>query len=700
MIENVSPMMGVLLASTGHGLDQEVGVDDVPGRSPTTFKRAVVPEGFVPPDLSEGESSGPSASVILVAAPAGVGKSWLAQALAALSGNPLWDLSHFQVGSNFFTGLLVKSYGQNFMAVRDRLLTGQGALVIDALDEALVRAGLRNTVEALVDLADLLPKQAQSKASALIFGRPESIELAATCLTEQGTSWQRYDVQFFGSDLGVEYLRRKALLFAAESDRIVDSEILDRFLRFVTQELVEALGEDDRSFLGYAPVLDAIALLADRSNLFAALKEIELHPRGFAWPFVVGTLRGILERERDKFAVSFARGEAGSARSSAAHLAFNAEAQLTALLAYDLEEADVLSHEWDTEPWRDELRRSFVSQIREHPFLSSSGRGVGGAGDPLVRLRNPVFRDFLIAWAFSGGRSESRQLAYSYSRPDTSPSPALVQFVPLLAEPGAVMDSDVLGPIVDSVGASSGFSYGSPEVSLEAGEDGELLDLSITGVDHGDWTGHVMPLGRRELWLGRSAVNVAIDVPDAVLTLGTGRGDLALQGNVSIVVDEIRSLGGAVRLRSGTKALITASEISGTTEEISCGASSSLRVMVDRVGFPWISYRVDREASSRFSNQSLIRAALLLRRLSVRFMGPTLSVVGFAYPCQALELHVNKGFLSRSLFDYCVSTGVIIKSRRVYQFIPPAPSRAIRECDVTDEKLQGFLESYLDSLAS
>ncbi len=61
---------------------------------------------FVAPDIEvEEEQVDPSARVLLVSAPAAVGKSSIAKQLGLLTNSMVWDLSHFSLGSSFFTAL-------------------------------------------------------------------------------------------------------------------------------------------------------------------------------------------------------------------------------------------------------------------------------------------------------------------------------------------------------------------------------------------------------------------------------------------------------------------------------------------------------------------------------------------------------------------------------------------------------------------
>src|SRR2546426_5097856 len=97
---------------------------------------------FVEPPLREEKAITPGASVVLLQAPAAVGKSTLAAEIARRQGASLWNLAEpgFYVASGTFQGTLAAAYGPGQLATVNALLdSGQLLVVLDALDEAEVR---------------------------------------------------------------------------------------------------------------------------------------------------------------------------------------------------------------------------------------------------------------------------------------------------------------------------------------------------------------------------------------------------------------------------------------------------------------------------------------------------------------------------------------------------------------------------------
>ena len=111
-----------------------IGVDYVSDANPC----------FVEPSLSAGHPVRADTSVILLSAPGAVGKSTVASELARRTHATLWNLAQFQVGSNTFTGTLTRAFGAASGAVLTGLASGKSLVVLDAIDEAAVRAGSQN----------------------------------------------------------------------------------------------------------------------------------------------------------------------------------------------------------------------------------------------------------------------------------------------------------------------------------------------------------------------------------------------------------------------------------------------------------------------------------------------------------------------------------------------------------------------------
>src|SRR5207247_516449 len=124
-----------------------------------------------------------------------------------------------------------------------------------------------------------------------------------------------------------------------------------------------------RSFVGYAPVLDALANLAASSgNPYAEAKRIrEAAAAESVWRLLHDIVFSVAERETAKFAANF--GENDEHRESLAKDAYGVDEQIRLLLAPTADEADVRVPAGIPDAWIEDLVGAVRQQLREHPYL-------------------------------------------------------------------------------------------------------------------------------------------------------------------------------------------------------------------------------------------------------------------------------------------------------------------------------------------
>src|SRR5947207_1032269 len=85
---------------------------------------------FIEPTLTLQKGDPASTTVVLLAAPAAVGKSMFAEALAGDRRAPLWDLGQFPVGRGTFLGKLAETHGIAALAdVTQKMTHGEYCVV-------------------------------------------------------------------------------------------------------------------------------------------------------------------------------------------------------------------------------------------------------------------------------------------------------------------------------------------------------------------------------------------------------------------------------------------------------------------------------------------------------------------------------------------------------------------------------------------
>lgn len=237
---------------------------------------------FVGPDLSLGSGTRPiaNARVVIVSAAGAVGKSTLARQLAFQKHAPLWDLAHADaVGGKSLTGQISSSFGFKLASdVTARLVKGEVFIVIDALDEARVKANEAG-FEAFVRNIAAVAKESQA-ASFVLFGRTQSALWTQMLLDDERLPTSLVTIKPFTREQAERYIEaRIGQMDEAARRRIRDhrgpfEEARNLILGLLERAVCgENAAPDDsaREFLGYAPVLETVAVLLGKEGNFQEL---------------------------------------------------------------------------------------------------------------------------------------------------------------------------------------------------------------------------------------------------------------------------------------------------------------------------------------------------------------------------------------------------------------------------------------------
>ena len=365
------------------------GASKLPGWQSSVTK---VP-GFVEPSLTLLEGDPETAKLLIIAAPGAVGKSSYASALAATTNMSFVDLAKTSpLGGNFFSGGLSKAFG--YQALTDAV-NGKIGLIVDALDEAHMRAGPEGYESGLLDLAGIANEP--SALPVVLLGRAIAAEDAYLLLTSKGYSPCLLQIEFFTGDQAAEYLANKLPIVAQRTPKVAAAfrDHHDPFLRLAQQtreKLMQVAGAEKTQFAGYAPVLDAICEFA--------LDEKELNPQAklsrlkstSQIDLIDSITTSILERERGKLQCQFKERHPTVTDKTLASL-YTVDEQLERVAHRLFGGAKPPCPEFeDTEheaAYLDMVERFAL----EHPFLAGIGNG-----------SNPVFAAYVLAWALRSSR--------------------------------------------------------------------------------------------------------------------------------------------------------------------------------------------------------------------------------------------------------------------------------------------------------
>ncbi|UBU64056.1 hypothetical protein FE249_20890 (plasmid) [Acidiphilium multivorum] len=388
--------------------------------------------GFVEPTLKVLDGDPATARIFLIAAPGAVGKSSYAGALAAATQAVVVDLARTApLGGNFFTGGLSNAFGH--LALADAA-AGKIALIVDALDEAQMRAGSQGYEAGLADLAGIT-ENADALPTVLL-GRAIAAEDAYLYLGGLGYNACLLEIEFFSDNQARAYIDGKLALLASPDSQsgtafASHTQTFRDLAHSARAKLSEAAGCDRSRFSGYAPVLDAICeFTLDPESLNPMAKLSDLNSTS-PIELIYDIIKSILKREQGKLQAQFRERHP------------DAGIVLDGLYAPDEQLGYVAASLFSTpaptpfslsnsahQVTYQEMVATFAPQ---HPFLSSPRAA-----------SNPVFAAYLVAWALK------RSANASFVRKAVLKQPAIMSGIFFdLYEREMQRDANVLMPLAD-----------------------------------------------------------------------------------------------------------------------------------------------------------------------------------------------------------------------------------------------------------
>lgn len=278
-----------------------------------------VPIGYVWPGIRDVDLKS-QASVILAVAPGAVGKTAAAEALSGLMQWPLVDAAKAQVGSYSLSGLLHDSLGFESRYI-SQIASRSSGLIIDALDEAHLKAGTTNFEAFLDNIRKLSSPDIAGPPSIVIFSRPDTAEFIRLFFAEAGNECGTLSIDYFNYEQAGQFLEshlnqlhRRAQKENRENHydiyrRHPESYIRlrDERMREISQTLLTKAVESPKEiwnsvsgFLGYAPVLAVLAEFLAVPNPSSEISR-SLGANGDAKGILLRIIDDLLVREQGKF---------------------------------------------------------------------------------------------------------------------------------------------------------------------------------------------------------------------------------------------------------------------------------------------------------------------------------------------------------------------------------------------------------------
>lgn len=347
---------------------------------------------YVEPNFLSTAASKTNPRFVIFSAPGATGKTALAQYICYSKNGIYWDLPDNKVAEYSLQGAIQKAVGAEYLSDFYKSITnGDNFLVIDAFDEAEAGSG-RSGIEFFLRDLNAITKDC-SHICAILMARTESALFMKKYFSDNNIPFIHYEVGYFSEYNAKNYIRNSLKRFNVNITDVVNSCIEAQF-----SEIKRILmNKDTESFLGYAPVLNALSASYDNDkNTLNLLKKINDSEN--SCNLLKKILNDLLERERTKFLKALKVKLPDVVFSSSVYDNNEQILRIFGKLAYDDEtlfapNIDSSIPIDDHEEYLDVVN----TQLSQHPFIKNVNR----SGSSIYDFTGTAFRDFVIAYCLS-----------------------------------------------------------------------------------------------------------------------------------------------------------------------------------------------------------------------------------------------------------------------------------------------------------
>ena len=384
----------------------------------TTVYKYVEPNFF---ECKEGSSSNPK--FIIFSAPGATGKTALAQHICYKKNGIYWDLPDTKVAEYSFNGTISKAIGyENMSNFIKSIENGENFFVIDAFDEAEVGSGRSGIEFFLRDLNNVT--QNCHKTCCILMARTESAIFIKNYLINNKIPFKHYEIGLFSEHNAKTYIKNKMEKLNVKMSNIVDQCIDEQFReirRIFTEE------QDASSFIGYAPVLDALATAYDdEKNTLKLLKTTENGENSCS--LMTKILNHLLKREQSKFrkALEVKVPNIINEVNNIDEL-YNTDEQLNRILGKILvDDTTIFADIVDSVPikYNEEYLEAINTQLPQHPYIRAQEYN----NDIIYDFAGTAFRDFVLAYSIANDTLSDFVKDYLLKNNKYCPSQLLIEF--------------------------------------------------------------------------------------------------------------------------------------------------------------------------------------------------------------------------------------------------------------------------------
>ena len=609
---------------------------------------------------------------VLFSAPGATGKSSLAKYIANKYGAIYWNLAKIKLGTNSFAGSILSAVGaSNYSSFISDLSSASIFLAIDAFDEAEIISGRKMLSAFISDINTSL--DACKTPSVFLFARTETAQFIASFCADHSIPLAHYEIGFFPETAAKDFILQKSLAPNASSTP-ADKHCVDEYYNFISRNITS---EERTSFLGYAPVLEAIsAHIGSTANKAKLISDLTNQTDCVA--IIMNIMMDLLRREQEEKVIPAFIGKCKETypEFDGWDSVYSDEEQLVRLINYIVfKDTAYGNYPIPNLPPQliDEYQSLLDSFLPQHPFVRNNFSD--GFADSKIDFTGPAFRDYALARIIlspSDAEFANFYFEESHSR-SYFPSQIFFDCYTKLSE--NIIHSEHISYVYDSFRAKA-TALETPYLQCTeiAGENDSSTEISATfGMLNGDKRAEkrddiILKISSETSELSFSQLtNITIDAPSFVVRIGKIGTDARII-NSSVISKEIVFSTQNIAIESYSPAsclLASMNNITGETPQIDIVHVDKLMVSAPNIQtyYRLIPYKYDFESTSTIDITRFMHA---LRCILVEFRTDRKDTL--AKTADRIEnVTVGNSTLKRSVLNYLKSTGIIYEAAHLYK---------------------------------
>lgn len=358
---------------------------------------------------------------IIFSAPGATGKTALAMNICYHKNGIYWNLPNNRVAEFSLQGAIQTAVGTEHLSDFYKSITaGRNLLVIDAFDEAEAGSG-RTGIEFFLRDLNTITKDS-THTCAILMARTESALFIKNYFINNGIPFAHYEVGFFSEMRAKDYIRNRLRKLHVSYTDIVDECVDQQFA-----EIKRIFTMDDaKAFIGYAPVLDALAAAYDDDrNTLNLLKSTVKGENNC--DLINKILSKLLTREREKLLNALTVKVSSVNSQAVLNNVYTQREQFYRILGKVLlNDATAFMNTPDGFPieHEEEYFELVNTQLPQHPFIQTEEVDNSTVYD----FTGAAFRDYVLAYTLADSDLSDFVTDYLNTHAKFCPSQMMIEF--------------------------------------------------------------------------------------------------------------------------------------------------------------------------------------------------------------------------------------------------------------------------------